>query len=236
MEIQKYSVLKRVKKLKLPVKKRFKADVIFNSFDLTRTPPVEIVAAASTKELIPLKKPKRESESKKRLRLHYEEIKLAWPSDKVRTFKKKDKRAHRHLFKDDAEYSIFCTWVNECRREVRPKVKKHRRHKSKKQRKPRRTSYEKFIASDLWQNRKNKYYQSHERRCAACNSYKYIQLHHMVYGEFGNEPDEHLIPLCDTHHKGYHELHGTQRHMLRTTLEYIDAIRSTVSTTPEPSI
>lgn len=48
----------------------------------------------------------------------------------------------------------------------------------------------------------------------------------MVYGEFGKEPDEHLIPLCAVHHKGYHAKYGTQRHMIRTTQEYIAYVQA----------
>lgn len=81
--------------------------------------------------------------------------------------------------------------------------------------------YNAYIKSHWWTERKNRYYQSYPKLCVVCRSSKYITLHHMVYGELGNEKDEHLIPLCKKHHEGYHIEYGVRGNMLETTLEYV---------------
>lgn len=63
--------------------------------------------------------------------------------------------------------------------------------------------YRGYIESLLWRKRKEAYYQTHPKRCAACDSYRVIQLHHIVYRSYGNETDDELIPLCLAHHKAY---------------------------------
>jgi|ERR1035437_1861282 hypothetical protein len=81
--------------------------------------------------------------------------------------------------------------------------------------------YNVYINSSWWTKRKNKFYQSHPRICSACGSYKYITLHHMIYGKLGEELDEHLTPLCNPCHQEYHTLYGTKKNMLLTTKEFI---------------
>lgn len=82
--------------------------------------------------------------------------------------------------------------------------------------------YDAYIKSHWWTKRKNKYYQNHGRRCEICGSAKFIVLHHMVYGEFGNEKDEHLMPLCKSHHEGYHIEYGVSGNMLEQTWSYVE--------------
>ncbi len=97
-------------------------------------------------------------------------------------------------------------------RMFRKKPRKYRRCPKK---------YEVYINSHWWEKRKSKYYQNHERICAACRSVNFITLHHMIYGDLGNEKDEHLIPLCRRCHQEYHLLNGTQSNMLETTFLFV---------------
>jgi hypothetical protein len=65
---------------------------------------------------------------------------------------------------------------------------------------------------DAWRERKKAYFKRHKKVCAACGcvgtNYNRIHLHHVVYGpRIGTEPDDHLVPLCGTHHAEVHRLH-----------------------------
>lgn len=83
--------------------------------------------------------------------------------------------------------------------------------------------YKIYINSIHWENRKNSYWQNHKRECAKCQSIKIVQLHHCFYrnGHYGKEPDEDLIPLCQNHHKEFHEKYGVKKNMKRETQEFI---------------
>lgn len=87
------------------------------------------------------------------------------------------------------------------------KAQKRRERKEKQNHAPK--NYKKYIVSKYWTFRKTKYYATHPRKCAACESTKTVQLHHMVYGRFGDEPDDWLVALCQLCHEEYHELYGT---------------------------
>jgi hypothetical protein len=81
--------------------------------------------------------------------------------------------------------------------------------------------YKVYIKSKYWERRKNRYYQKYGRRCAVCKSTKFIDLHHIVYGGYGNEPDQNLIPLCKDHHTAFHAQHGVARDMKESTACFI---------------
>lgn len=81
--------------------------------------------------------------------------------------------------------------------------------------------YVDYIKSRHWYNRRNRYWQTHTRACAACGTTQRIDLHHMVYEKYGEEPDANLIGLCRTHHEGYHTANGVQRNMIRKTTAYV---------------
>lgn len=83
--------------------------------------------------------------------------------------------------------------------------------------------YRTYINSSLWTQRKNKYWQLHKRQCAVCDSFERINLHHAYYNKdsFGTEPDCHLFPFCQTHHKMYHDEYGVKKNMIKTTKEFI---------------
>lgn len=95
--------------------------------------------------------------------------------------------------------------------------------------KKRRLTYEEYINGKIWEKRKNNYYKKYGRKCKACNSIEYVHLHHMVYHSYtGNEPDNHLVPLCQEHHNQYHELYGTKKRMVKTTMEFIEYIKNSL--------
>lgn len=102
-----------------------------------------------------------------------------------------------------------------------PKLKNRERYKTQAPKK-----YADYIISKYWTERRNQYWQTHPRECAACGSKQYIHLHHMVYGKFGHEPDEWLVALCGHHHDSYHAKYGVQGNMTKTTQEYIDWVRA----------
>jgi hypothetical protein len=41
------------------------------------------------------------------------------------------------------------------------------------------------------------------------------------YGNNGRERDEDLVPLCKTHHQGFHDKHGVARNMRKATEVYV---------------
>lgn len=149
------------------------------------------------------------------------EFQLRYPQEIAARLSKKQKRQIRNeLNLDELSYQILCTYINRCKRGTRL----HKQRKSPKNKRKRKSKYDTYINSPLWTERKNKYYQIHRRQCAACGSFNHIHLHHMVYEKYGEEPDEHLIPLCDNHHKDYHSKNGTQRHMIERTMAYVATI------------
>lgn len=83
--------------------------------------------------------------------------------------------------------------------------------------------YKVYIASEHWVKRKDMYFRNVSRKCAVCGSSKYINLHHAYYGEYGNERDEDLVPLCREHHEMFHEQFGkTKKDMRKDTNKFIE--------------
>jgi 5-methylcytosine-specific restriction endonuclease McrA len=84
-------------------------------------------------------------------------------------------------------------------------------------------SYEEFLKSDHWVNKKNQYFKSifsksqikrnnfkfkrlNIGNCQVCNKKDYaLQIHHLTYKNFGNENLEDLRHLCKKCHKLQHE-------------------------------
>jgi hypothetical protein len=62
------------------------------------------------------------------------------------------------------------------------------------------TEYKRYLRSNAWAMRKNAYYKRLNRQCAACGSWKRIQLHHVSYDQLGHEPVQDLGPLCHKDH------------------------------------
>lgn len=100
--------------------------------------------------------------------------------------------------------------------------KKRKRNKKQKHFKnPVPRKYKDYICSIFWRMRKNEYYKKYGKFCFVCKSTNYINLHHIVYGEYGYEKDENLIPLCDFHHNLFHEQYELSGNMSEQTLEFV---------------
>jgi len=82
-------------------------------------------------------------------------------------------------------------------------------------------TYEEYMKSDEWAERKNLYFSTHIRICAACGSDKYIDLHHTTYSSKGFEKDDDLVALCKTCHDQYHAIY--EKPSLIDTKNFIDA-------------
>lgn len=81
--------------------------------------------------------------------------------------------------------------------------------------------YAVYIKSDWWKKRKEKFYRENEKRCMACLNTHYIDLHHIVYQNFGEELDRHLVALCRDCHEEFHQLYGVRKSMIEQTNEFI---------------
>lgn len=81
--------------------------------------------------------------------------------------------------------------------------------------------YFSYIKGSLWQERKERYYRKYKKLCKACGTRKDIDLHHTIYGNWGNEPDYSLIPLCRNCHKELHRTFPSPNRLLKETLEFI---------------
>lgn len=101
-------------------------------------------------------------------------------------------------------------WCNKCFK--RKRIKKI---------KGKRLDYFEYINSPLWEKRKREYYAKHKKICMACGSDKRIQLHHLEYASYGNEPDYALASLCRPCHEEFHSKHDTRHNMVKATLLFI---------------
>lgn len=66
--------------------------------------------------------------------------------------------------------------------------------------------YEEYINSKEWLIRKDNYFQSHPKRCKKCRTKDQIHLHHKSYKNLGSEPDNDLVPLCNSCHQKLHKM------------------------------
>lgn len=88
-----------------------------------------------------------------------------------------------------------------------------------------RYTYSEYIKSPEWAQRRNSFYKEFGRRCKACGSTTYVELHHMVYTAFdGTEPNRNLVALCKSHHADYHNRYGSAGNMLETTHIFLEEI------------
>lgn len=109
-------------------------------------------------------------------------------------------------------------------KKVKFKLNKKTTKERKRARKPKR--YKTYIKSNLWLERKNKYYQLYRKKCHICSSSKYIQLHHLEYRQdlFGKEKDEMLVPLCREHHEEFHLRYTTKQKMYKEFDEFVELL------------
>jgi hypothetical protein len=61
-----------------------------------------------------------------------------------------------------------------------------------------------YYVTDGWVQRRERYFETHERRCRLTGRTDNIQLHHIRYTNLGNEPDADLMPLCAEAHEMLH--------------------------------
>jgi hypothetical protein len=65
-------------------------------------------------------------------------------------------------------------------------------------------SYESYLRSSHWKNKKKEYEDSEKVKfCVICANKKYI-LHHLSYKNLGNEPLEDFLSVCDSCHGSIH--------------------------------
>lgn len=216
---------KAVKAIKLA--KNRKASDVFSCFSHPLPPSMGVI-----------KKPKDKSAEPTIYEATLIDFRKRWTPQEAAKLGKAGRRAVKNQFKNQSEYQKFCRYCGDSKRLEKKTAKASRRREKRRNPKPRKRplqkkngyqAYDDYIKSDQWEKRKNSYYQAHSRRCAACGTAKHIHLHHMHYSKLGNEPDEHLIPLCNVHHEAYHLQYGTQRDMIRTTREFITRIAESSS-------
>lgn len=88
-------------------------------------------------------------------------------------------------------------------------------------------SYNNYIKSPEWTSRRNKYFTTHAKMCLACSSVDSpIHLHHGSYQCLGNEPDNHLFPLCNKCHEVFHRNFRTRKDMLYNTKIFIETVQN----------
>lgn len=74
-----------------------------------------------------------------------------------------------------------------------------------------RATYERYIGSDRWRLRRERFFATHPRVCSCCESEDDVQVHHLTYVRFGDELDDDLLALCQRCHSlvhQHHRLHG----------------------------
>lgn len=66
------------------------------------------------------------------------------------------------------------------------------------------TEYAKYLKSNWWKERKEKYWNKHKKICFCCGL-EATELHHYDYTVLGKEKDYNLIPLCRSCHQEIHD-------------------------------
>lgn len=104
------------------------------------------------------------------------------------------------------------------------KASKNRKKKERKEREYKRRipkKYKIYIKSGFWKNRKNNFWQTYGRKCVICKTSKRVDLHHMLYENYGFEKDEDLMALCREHHLAFHSNYPLQKDMRKDTIEFM---------------
>lgn len=68
------------------------------------------------------------------------------------------------------------------------------------------TSYQDYLASSDWKQRRARILKRDNYQCKMCGTGMNLSVHHIRYPkEFGKEPDDDLITVCDSCHKMIHD-------------------------------
>lgn len=116
---------------------------------------------------------------------------------------------------------------------IKTKRQRHRRKLRRRNKTVNTLTYGEYMNSKKWRTRRNLYWRNHKRVCVACASTSFMEVHHMVYEkkQFGNEPDYHLIGLCQSCHQEFHDKNGSAHNMVQATREFIKWKKN-----PEPDL
>lgn len=140
------------------------------------------------------------------------------------------KSKHNYIFEAIDTYKIVIdkpkinpNWQDKFLKGKGKISRKARKEKKRKERQYNRIPkhYKVYIKSKWWTKRKNEYYRKHKKQCQACFTTKYINLHHIVYKNFGYEADEDLVALCVDCHGEFHEKYGVSATMKSETNMFI---------------
>ena len=82
--------------------------------------------------------------------------------------------------------------------------------------------YRDYITSELWEERKRQYFERYAKACKICGSTTYVQLNHIKYGNYGQERDRDLVPLCRDHHQALHDMIGVKSNMHYQTAFFLE--------------
>lgn len=133
----------------------------------------------------------------------------------------REKSIHRliDIYKKDKNWRKRKIKIKGCK--FKNPFKKKKKRKERKRKIIR--SYKTYILSDLWKDRKNRYFRKYGRKCEICRSPQYVTLHHATYRQnYGQEPDEEVFAFCRNCHQEFHNTNKTKKDMLRETLIFIE--------------
>ena len=66
-------------------------------------------------------------------------------------------------------------------------------------------AYYGYISSEVWREKRMQRLRLDGFQCQKCGTGKNLRVHHITYENFGHEPMEDLITLCDNCHSKVHE-------------------------------
>ncbi len=71
------------------------------------------------------------------------------------------------------------------------------------------TSYTEYIASELWESKRNERIAIDGYKCSKCGVEKPLEVHHLTYNNLGSESMEDLVTLCaHCHYLKHKEAHN----------------------------
>jgi 5-methylcytosine-specific restriction endonuclease McrA len=79
------------------------------------------------------------------------------------------------------------------------------------EKKERRERYQQYILSPQWAHKRFEVFRRDGYMCQMCHRMPAAQVHHKTYKNFGNEPLEDLIAVCEQCHKDHHGIKDNRR-------------------------